>query len=135
MPKFSQNSLNELSTCHNDLIKLCNEVIKYIDFTVLEGFRNERDQEIAYAKGNTKLHWPFGNHNKNPSLAVDIAPYPVDWTDSEKARQRFVLLAGFMLCKAQDLGIKIRWGGDWNSNMDTRDEKSFRDYPHFELVL
>lgn|SRR5574338_282927 len=134
MPKFSDSSLRELATCHEDLQRLCIEVIKYFDFKVLEGFRNERDQELAFARRATKVHWPHGRHNQNPSLAVDIAPWPIDWRDEEKTHQRFVLLAGFMLCKAADLNIKIRWGGDWNGNLDTRDEKSFRDYPHFELV-
>ena len=133
MPTLGEKSKKELKTCVKELSDLCEEVIKVFDFTVLEGHRNERDQNIAYAKGLSKLPWPKGNHNEKPSKAIDIAPYPIDWSNKEAATQRFVLLAGFMLCTAARMGIKIRWGGDWNRNLDTRDEK-FRDYGHFEVV-
>ena len=65
--------------------------------------------------------WPNGKHNKKPSLAVDVVPYPVDWSDIE----RFIRFGWFVKGLAIGLGIKIRWGGDW---------KRFKDYPHFELV-
>lgn len=133
MPTLGASSKKELATCHKDLQKLADEVIKWFDFTVLEGHRNERDQNIAFAKGKSQRMWPNGEHNKKPSTAMDVAPWPIDWSNKEAATQRFVLLAGFMLCCACKLGIKVRWGGDWNGNLDTRDEK-FRDYGHFEIV-
>lgn len=132
MPTLSDKSKKILETCHEDIQRLCYEAIKYFDFTVLEGHRGEDAQNAAYAKGLSKVRWPNGKHNSNPSLAVDLAPYPIDWKAGEKMNQRFVLLAGFMLCLAAQKGIKLRWGGDWNMNMDTRDE-GFRDLPHFEL--
>ena len=45
-----------------------------------------------------------------------------------------MLLAGFILCIAAQKGIKLRWGGDWDNDFDTRDEGRFRDLPHFELL-
>jgi len=33
---------------------------------------------------------------------------------------------------AQQLGVKVRFGMDWNRNFDPRDE-SFLDLPHVEL--
>ncbi len=40
----------------------------------------------------------------------------------------------YKICRAEadKLGVKVRWGADWNRNGDWRDEK-FRDWPHFEL--
>ena len=134
MPVFSKASLKQFETLHPDLQRLLTEAIKYFDFSIVEGFRNKQDQNKAYTKGLSKVQWPNGKHNKNPSLAVDIAPYPIDWSDERKATERFVLLAGFVLCLASQLGLNVRWGGDWNQDKDTRNEK-FRDYPHFELVL
>lgn len=132
MPKLGEKSKKELKTCVKPLQTLCEAVIEDIDFSVLEGHRNERDQNIAFAKGLSQRQWPLGEHNKLPSKAMDVAPYPIDWKNQEAARQRFVLLAGFFLCHAKRLGISIRWGGDWNRNLDTRDEK-FRDLGHFEI--
>jgi hypothetical protein len=61
-------------------------------------------------------------------LAVDVAPYPVDWNDKE----RFYYFAGFVKGVASSLGISIRWGGDWNSDNNLKNQ-TFFDLPHFEL--
>ncbi len=84
MPKFSQESFSKLSTCHLDLQVLFFEVIRTFDCKILEGYRNEKDQETAFAAGNTQLHWPDGKHNKQPSFAVDVSPYPVDWNNTKR---------------------------------------------------
>ena len=116
-----------------------NEVIKQFDFTVLEGHRGQEAQDRAYAKHLSQVRWPFGRHNSSPSAAVDIAPYPIDWGDgatpekAEAARQRFCYLAGWVMATAKALGIPLRWGGDWDGDRDTRDER-FRDLGHFEIL-
>lgn len=128
MPKFSDKSKKILQTCHIDLQGLFNEVIRTYDCTILEGHRDEETQNIYHRQGKSKLSWPESAHNKNPSLAVDVAPYPIDWNDSV----RFYHFAGFVLGIATKRGIKIRWGGDWNGNMDFKDQ-NFHDLPHIEL--
>lgn len=133
MPKFSTISETRLATCDARLVKVMREAIKYVDFTVVEGHRGKEAQNQAYAKGYSKLPWPLGNHNKSPSTAVDIAPFPVDWSDRQANLERFVYLAGVVLVVSTQLGIRIRWGGDWDQNRDMRDE-NFRDRPHFELA-
>lgn len=133
MPIFSKASKKQLETCDPRIQKICNEAIKIIDFTVVEGHRGKEAQNAAFAKGLSQVRFPYGNHNKSPSLAVDIAPYPIDWSNSQKAIERFVFLQGVIYATAKKLNIKIRQGLDWNMNLDMRDER-FRDYPHFELV-
>ena len=133
MPAFGNESLIKLGTCHPDLQRVMHETIKHFDFQIIEGHRGEEAQNTAFKTGKSKLQYPHGNHNATPSNAVDIAPYPVDWSDNPKAIERFVYLAGHVMCCAQNLGIKLRWGGDWTRDQDTRNEKSFRDYPHFEI--
>ena len=134
MPQFSAASEAQIATCHPDLQRVLREAIKYLDFTVTEGHRGKAAQDAAVAAGNSKTPWPTSKHNGLPSHAVDLAPYPVDWSDSQRALERFALLAGVIHTVAQQLGVKIRWGGDWNQNWDTRDEGGFRDRPHFEIV-
>jgi len=130
MPSFSKQSKERLATCHPDLQRLFNEVIKHYDCVVLEGHRGEAAQNAAFKAGNSKLKWPHGNHNKLPSLAVDVSPYPVDWKNSK----RFYYFSGFVMGLANQMGIKIRWGGDWDSDKDL-DDNGLVDLPHFELVL
>ena len=128
MAKFGSKSKKNLSTCHEDLQKVFNEVIKYVDCSVLEGHRDERTQDRLYEEGKTKVRYPMGRHNSSPSRAVDVVPYPIDWKD----RERFHLFAGFVLGMARGMGITLRWGGDWNMNFEVDDNK-FDDFPHFEL--
>jgi peptidoglycan LD-endopeptidase CwlK len=136
MPKFSQTSLKRLATCHPDLRFLFMEVIKTFDCTVLEGYRDREAQEAAFKAGNSKLHYPFGKHNSVPSLAVDVAPYPIDWNNAK----RFYWFAGYVMGIADRLKLegemlyKVRFGGDWDRDYDITNEKGLRDLVHFELT-
>ena len=128
MPKFSKKSKVRLLSCDYRLQNVFKEVIKYVDCSVLEGHRDGERQNKLYEEGKTKVKYPNGRHNAKPSRAVDVVPYPVDWDD----RERFHLFAGFVLGIARSMGIKLRWGGDWNMNFEVDDNK-FDDFPHFEL--
>jgi peptidoglycan L-alanyl-D-glutamate endopeptidase CwlK len=128
MAKFGKSSIERLSTCHKDLQKVFNEVIKYVDCSVLEGHRNEERQNKLFEEGKTKVKYPKGRHNSSPSRAVDVTPYPVDWDD----RERQTLFAGFVLGIARSMDIKLRWGGDWDMDFEVMDNR-FDDFPHFEI--
>lgn len=128
MPAYSLASKRKLATCHPSLILVFDEVIKYFDHTILEGHRGQEEQDKAYREGKSKLKWPNGNHNAYPSNAVDAIPFPVDWND----RERMSLFAGFVLGTAKQLGVNLRWGGDWDGDMLVKDN-SFDDLVHFEL--
>ena len=128
MPRFGRKSKERLASCDPMLQKLFNEVIKHVDCGVLEGHRGEERQNKFYDEGKSKVRYPNGRHNANPSLAVDVTPYPVDWED----RERQTLFAGFVLGIARGLGITVRWGGDWDMDFDVQDNK-FDDFPHFEI--
>lgn len=138
MPVFSIASKNRLATCDPRLIRLFNEVIKHYDCIIIQGHRTVAEQQALYAQGRTKPGPVVtqidgirtkGQHNFNPSRAVDVGPYPLDWNDLP----RFIHFAGFVKGVAIMLGIKIRWGGDWDSDNQQSDER-FRDFPHFEVI-
>ena len=128
MPRFSSKSKRKLDTCHESLQQLFSEVVKSFDCTVIEGHRGEKKQNEAYRKGNSKLKYPNGKHNKTPSIAVDVIPYPIDWKD----RDRMHYFGGFVLGIAKKMGFKIRWGGDWDMDTHTKDNK-FDELVHFEM--
>ena len=128
MPRFGKSSKARLATCDERLQKVFNEVIKYVDCSVLEGSRNEERQNKLYEEGKTKVKFPMGRHNSSPSRAVDVTPYPVDWDD----RERQTLFAGFVLGIARSMGITLRWGGDWDMDFQVMDNR-FDDFPHFEI--
>ena len=128
MPYFGKSSKKRLSTCDDRLQKVFNEVIKHVDCSVLCGHRGKDDQNKAYKEGKSKAKYPDGRHNRQPSLAVDVSPYPIDWKDLE----RQTLFAGFVLGIAKQMGINLIWGNDWDGDFETKDT-GLKDYPHFEL--
>lgn len=94
----------KLATCHPDLIRLIEAVAKGVDegdlayagitdIVVLDGHRGKERQDKAVADGASKTPWPRSKHNRMPSDAVDIAVYPVEWTEPAYARAMEVLHA------------------------------------------
>jgi peptidoglycan L-alanyl-D-glutamate endopeptidase CwlK len=136
MPKFSQQSFSILATCHIELQTLFYEVIKNFDCKIIEGYRNQADQDQAFYSGESTLKWPNGKHNCQPSIAVDVAPYPIDW----KNTKRFYYFGGIVIGIAQRLRDegkmihRIRWGGDWNGDSNLDDQKLV-DLVHYELII
>lgn len=128
MPKFGNRSKKNLSEAHPLLQEVFEEVVKHYDCSVIEGHRPQEEQDKAYHAGKSKLKYPQSKHNKKPSLAVDVVPHPIDWND----RDRFYYFGGLVMGIAAAKGIDIRWGGDWDSDNDFKDQ-SFHDLPHFEL--
>ena len=129
MPTLSDRSLENLSLVDIRLRGVIEQAIEVVDFSVLEGHRGPDRQDEMFRTGQSKLQWPDSKHNSLPSLAVDLAPYPIDWEDTE----RFVFLAGVVFTIAIQNGIDLRWGGDWDGDGFMSDE-TFRDYVHFELL-
>ena len=128
MPRFGSRSKKRLATCDDRLQDLFKEVVKHFDCSVIQGHRGKADQNKAFDEGRSKLRYPHGKHNASPSKAVDVAPYPIDWSD----RDRFHYFGGFVLGIASQMGLKIRWGGDWDRDTQVKDNK-FDDLPHFEI--
>jgi peptidoglycan L-alanyl-D-glutamate endopeptidase CwlK len=133
MPKFSAASEKMLEGVHPKLVQVCREAILIMDFSVVDGVRTKEEQAINVARG---VSWTKNSkhliQSDGFSHAVDLGPYVtgIDWQDKEM----FCVLAGVMFTCAHRLGIKIRWGGDWDQDRRTTDERN-RDYGHFELVL
>lgn len=121
MPAFGSASKERLSTCVPELQTLFNEVVKDFDCTVLCGHRGKTAQDKAVADGVSKAPWPQSNHNSLPSKAVDVMPYPIEWSNTE----RLMEFSQYVKATAQRLGIQVRWGGDF---------KGFFDGPHWEIV-
>ncbi len=126
--EFSKQSLANLKTCDKRLQKLFNEVIKQFDCSIIGGYRSNSKQEDYFKQGLTKLRGGESKHNLQPSQAVDVCPYPIDWSN----HKRYILFAGYVKGIASQMNIKIRWGGDWDSDNIMKDQ-TFNDLPHFQL--
>lgn len=137
MYKFSKNSQEKISQCHQDLQTLCNHLIKYVDFTVVTGYRSPEEQLEKYNTGKSQLK--VGKHNSNPSMAIDIQPYPLLRDGKKTVREQFYFLGGYavgvgkMLKEQGLISHDIRYGGDWNKDGKIINN-GFDDLYHIELV-
>jgi peptidoglycan L-alanyl-D-glutamate endopeptidase CwlK len=133
MPTFSNKSRDRLNTCDPRLQEVFNWVVEDYDCTIIEGHRSPERQQELYDQGKSKVR--FGNHNYSPSRAVDVAPWPIpdDWGDHNwKERAKFYHFAGYVKGIAESVGVRLRWGGDWDRDKDF-DDQTFDDLVHFEL--
>lgn len=127
--KFSKSSREKLNTAHPLLQRLFERVIKGYDCSIIYGVRMPDEQQRLFKQGLSKTlnskHLP---QSDGWAHAVDVAPYPIDWHNTK----RFYHFGGYVQRCAEDLGINIRWGGDWDSDNDLDDQR-FMDLVHFEL--
>ena len=141
MPHFSEQSKERLSTCDPSLQLIFNKVIKHYDCSIIEGERSKEKQNEYFDKGVSKLRYPNGNHNSSPSRAVDAAPHPYpnlhskDKREVRKELDRIFYFSGFVMAIAigTEIGIELRWGGDWDRDKMLTDQK-WDDLFHFELT-
>tara|TARA_R100001594_G_scaffold136728_1_gene179251 strand:+ start:44 stop:421 length:378 start_codon:yes stop_codon:yes gene_type:complete len=124
MPRFGKRSKERLKGVDTKLVNVLNELIKIMDVTIIEGLRSEERQEKLLKEGKTKTK--FSKHIQGK--AVDLAPYPIDWDD----RDRFHYMGGMIRGIAKQLNVNVRWGGDWDSDGETKDN-SFDDLVHVEI--
>jgi len=130
MYKFSKKSKEKLETAHPDLQRIYAELIKIMDVTILEGVRSKKRQEELVRTGMSKaLDSKHLLQKDGYSHAVDAAPFPINWEDTE----RFAYMCGMIRGIAHMMNIKVRVGCDWDSDGNIKDH-SFLDYPHTELI-
>lgn len=109
-----------LEKLHPNLKSILIEVSKNEDIYLLCSFRGEIEQNTAFLEKKSKAQFGQSPHNFNPSLAFDIAPFPLNWNDIEAFKKLSIIVLNI----AKKMNIEISWGGDWHS---------FKDYPHYEL--
>ena len=140
--KYGTRSLNKLSTCHPKLQLIATEALKRspYDITIIHGWRGELVQNALFDSGASRKQFPNSRHNKSNdpsnedkdiSDALDFAPWvkgTIPWNDTHI----FALIAGVFISTAIDMGYKLRYGGDWDSDGSTRDQ-TLMDWGHLEI--
>ena len=124
MPHFGKRSKQRLKGVDTKLVNVLNELVKIMDVTIIEGLRSQERQDELVAKGASKTKYSKHIQGK----AVDLAPYPIDWED----RERFHYMGGMVRGIGQQLNVNIRWGGDWDSDGEIKDN-NFDDLVHVEI--
>lgn len=117
--RFSQRSRQNLDV-HPDLQKVVERALELspIDFIITDGGRTHEEQVQLVANGASKTM-----HSRH------LGGFAVDYVALVSRRVCYDLepmteIANAFKAAAEELGIPIKWGGDW---------KSFKDTPHIEL--
>lgn len=121
MYTLSLKSSRNLKGVNKSLSRVVRRAIQItkIDFGVTEGLRSTKRQQHLFDIGASKTldsKHLIGN-------AVDLVAYDqgvVSWS-----WPLYYKIADAMKEAAEELDVKIVWGGDWTS---------FKDGPHFEIV-
>ena len=102
------------------------------DFSIVWGFRNEDAQTQAFRSGNSSKRWPDSLHNRSPSPAFDFAPFikgvGIPWKDTHA----FAVIGGLLLAAGAGLGVQLIYGGDWDMDGQTTDQR-LMDWGHIQL--
>ncbi len=138
---FGTASRDHMKGVDPRMVKVLERAIQIspVDFKVIEGVRTPQRQKKLYAQGRTEpgqiVTWTLkSNHFVDPKTgfgrAVDLLPAPYDWKDPGQ----FDKMSRAMFEAARQVGVKIRWGADWDQDGKAR-ERGESDSPHFELAL
>lgn len=118
--RFSERSNSKLEGVDERLIRVATLALQLspVDFGITEGVRTlERQKELVKAGASRTLR---SKHLEGK--AIDVVAYvggkvAWDWPLYEKIAKAFRQAA-------DELGVKITWGGSW---------ATFKDGPHFQL--
>lgn len=131
MPVLGAKSLGKLEGVDARLVEVVKLAITFTkqDFSVVYGLRTQAEQDALYAQGRTKpgkkVTWV--RHSKHTEgKAVDLMAYPPSWDG-----HLYLAIRDTMMTAAKELGVKVRWGGDWNGDGVT--ERGETDLGHFEV--
>ncbi|AXC40306.1 endolysin [Salmonella phage S133] len=133
---FGKNSEKQLATVKPELQKVARRALELspYDFTIVQGIRTVAQSAQNIANGTSFLKDPSKSKHVTGD-AIDFAPYingKIDWKDLEAfwAVKKAFEQAG------KELGVKLRFGADWNSSGDYHDEidRGTYDGGHVELA-
>jgi peptidoglycan L-alanyl-D-glutamate endopeptidase CwlK len=130
---LSDRSLQRLKGVNPKLIDVVLLAIRRtpIDFGVayMGGTRTAEEQYQLFKEGLSNCDGYIKISKHQMGDAVDLIAFVGSKAVDNK--EMLCVIAGVMFACANELGVDIRWGLDWNKNADIRDNK-FNDQYHFE---
>lgn len=134
--QFGTRSNKRRKYCHPDLIRVSDRALEISahrrgpDFTIPKygGSRSAEEQNSLFLKGRSKAdgYKKKSNHQRKEdgySHAIDVIAY-IEGKASFKQRDLYEVSV-CMLQAASELGVRIRWGGNYRNKWDK---------PHYELI-
>lgn len=135
-PKWQEQQLR--ADRHGAHDKICEFTRKLVQRAALLGVplfphcivRTVEDQASAFARG---VSWtPPTRPFPHRAFAVDIIHGTLGWMDRPVIPHAWEIIGHLGIEVAKSMSIKITWGGDWDNDGDSADERKY-DPAHFEL--
>ncbi|MET4877349.1 M15 family metallopeptidase [Morganella morganii] len=130
--KFSQRSENNLRGVNPVLVQIIRRALELseYDFAVIEGLRTREKQAEYVSKGSSQTR----NSRHLTGHAVDILPSAMkpgmDWNENAHL---FEPILQAIKQAADELGVILRFGKNWQSDPSLPVQTRFPDYPHVEI--
>jgi peptidoglycan L-alanyl-D-glutamate endopeptidase CwlK len=133
--KLSERSLERAKDVNPKLIDIILLAIRRtpIDFGVAYqgGKRTAEEQNLLFKEGYSKCDGYEILSKHQTGNAIDLNIFVGSKVVENK--EMLCVIAGVMFACANELNVKLRWGLDWDSDGDIRDN-TFNDQYHFEIV-
>jgi len=132
--KFGKASQERLDTVD----PLLEEIMSYalsisvVDFGIPRngGKRTAAEQNELFCNKASKCDGVNILSKHQSGLAVDVVAYVN--RGYTYAKEYYYMIYQAVMFAAKKFGVTIRWGGDWDGDLDLKDQ-SFNDLCHFEL--
>ena len=139
--QYGEKSATKLAGVHPLLAKVAIRALEICpyDITIVHGHRGEEIQNALFDSGASHKKFPLSKHNRlgsngqPASEAIDFGPWvdgSIPWNDTHI----FAVVAGSFFAAAIELGVTLRWGGDWDGDGSTKDQ-TLLDWGHVEVIL
>lgn len=126
--KFGKNSIKNMTGVNPKLIDIAELALDLspIDFGIPSdgGLRTAQEQLALFKRGKSQLNGYDKLSNHQSGSALDVFAYVDGKASWDEAH--LTTIAAAMLEAAIRLDVPLGWGGHW---------KSFKDMPHFEVLV
>ena len=144
MWKYGERSSRKLATVHPHLRQVAFRGLERspYDIAIVHGWRGKDVQNALVDSRASTKRWPDSKHNRSEDIeyeltdkisdALDFAPWVsgrIPWDETHI----FACVAGCFFAAAHELGVTLRWGGDWDNDGNTKEHK-LQDWGHLEIV-
>jgi hypothetical protein len=93
-------------------------------------YRTEEQQAVAVKSGASKTMKSKHREGK----AIDITIYKAGTEEAIWDRNTYIMVAGFIICCANQTCADIRWGGDWDEDGIILEKDNWEvDLVHYEI--
>ena len=133
--RFSGSSKKRLDTVD---VTLQQVMIRALDFSIVDfgipaygGKRTAEEQNELFCNKASKCDGIDKVSKHQSGKAVDVIAYVNGKYTYDK--EYYYMIYAAVMYAASSLGVRIRWGGDWDGDLDLKDQ-TFNDLCHFEML-